>query len=275
MIDGDLQTFDGNGILGTYVNIALFGTYGVTGNGHSLHHREGITFQDRTVHKGTGITLISITADILHSILAGSVGGKLPLHARGEACAAAAAQARGFDHVNNLLRRDILRQNLAQSSVAIYADVLFNAFRIDHAAVAQSNAVLMLVKSGLGQGCHLFSRIPLHVQQTFDDAAFDDVLLHDFCYITDIDVGIAGTFGVHHNNRTNGTQTEAAGFDHTSLLVHAMGNQFLLKFFIDPGTVGGGTTCACTNQNVGTDKAHTIPLLTPPNRWYIPPLRDG
>ena len=54
--------------------------------------------------------------------------------------------------VDDLLGRDLLGEDAAQGGVAVHADVLVDALRVDDAAVAQGDAELVLVELGLGQG---------------------------------------------------------------------------------------------------------------------------
>ena len=85
--------------------------------------------------------------------------GQLPLKAGGEAAASSAAQAGVHQTLDDIIGSHLC-ENLAQGSIAAGADVLFNHFRVDHAAVAQGDPVLLLVEvriyqrldSGLGHG---------------------------------------------------------------------------------------------------------------------------
>ena len=48
-------------ILGTYVDIAIFCAYCVSCNDHTFDHLVRITFHYGTIHKCSGITLVTIT----------------------------------------------------------------------------------------------------------------------------------------------------------------------------------------------------------------------
>ena len=77
LLNGDLQTVDGDGVLGTDIDIALVRADGIAGNGHGLQHHMGVALQHGAVHKRAGVALIGVAADILHIALA--LPGKEPL----------------------------------------------------------------------------------------------------------------------------------------------------------------------------------------------------
>ena len=66
LLDGDLQTLDGDGVLGTDIDIALVRADGIAGNGHGLQHRMGVALQHGAVHERAGVALVGVAADILH-----------------------------------------------------------------------------------------------------------------------------------------------------------------------------------------------------------------
>ena len=65
LLDGDLETVNGDGVLGPDVDVALVGADGVAGDGHSLQHHVGVAFQNGTVHERAGVALVGVAADIL------------------------------------------------------------------------------------------------------------------------------------------------------------------------------------------------------------------
>ncbi len=261
LADGDLQPVDGDGVLGPDVDVALVGADGVAGDGHGLQHAVGVALQHRAVHEGAGVALVGVAGHVLDPVGGGGVVGELPLQAGGEAGAAPAPQAGGLDVVDDLLGRDLLGQDAAQGGVAVHADVLVDVLGVDDAAVAQGDAQLVLVESGVGQGGGGAALVALHVEQPLDDAALDDVLRNDLPHVVGGDLGVAGPLGVDHDDGAHGAQAEAAGLDHLGLLVHLLELQLLLKGLDDLQAVGGGAAGAGTHQNVGTDQIH---LSSPP-----------
>ena len=103
----------------------------------------GIAFQDGAVHERAGVALVRVAADIL--LIRVILLAELPLEAGGEAGAAAAPQARikkGLDYIV----RSHLGENFSEGLISAGSDILFNIFRIDDAAVAQGNPVLLFIK---------------------------------------------------------------------------------------------------------------------------------
>ena len=242
------------------------GTHGVARDGHGLNDGVGVALQHRPVHEGAGVALVGVTADVLDAVRAYRVVGELPLQAGGETGAAPAPETGGLYYVDDLLGRDLLRKDLAQGGVAVHTDVLVDALRVDDAAVAQSDALLVLIELGLGQRGDraLLGHIP--VEQAFDDAALHNVLGDDLLHVVHGNVGVAGPFRVDRDNGTQGTQAETAGAYHSGLLVHTLGHQLLFKFRNDLLTVGRGAAGAGADQDVGTDKTHlfTLPYSAAP-----------
>ena len=86
-----------------------------------------------------------------------------------DAPGAASAKTARLNDFDNLLRR-VLGEAGAQCFVAVKRDVLFNAFGVNHTAVAQCNALLLFIKTNIVKRHLDFARIFL-VQQAIDDAA--------------------------------------------------------------------------------------------------------
>ena len=101
LLDGDLEAVDGNRVFGADVDVALGRADGVAGDGHCLQHDVGVALEDRTVHERAGVAFVGVAADIL---LVGLIDRReAPLPPGREAGAAAAAQPRGEDLVDDLL----------------------------------------------------------------------------------------------------------------------------------------------------------------------------
>jgi len=58
--DGQVKSPDGQGILGTAIDVALVRADGIGGDGHALEDRVRVALQDGAVHEGTRVALIAI-----------------------------------------------------------------------------------------------------------------------------------------------------------------------------------------------------------------------
>ena len=95
LLDGILQTLDGQRVLGPQVDVALLRADGIGADGHALDEAVRVALQDRAVHEGAGVALVGVADDVLDVAL--GLAGELPLETGGEAGAAAAAQAAAQD----------------------------------------------------------------------------------------------------------------------------------------------------------------------------------
>ena len=158
--------------------------------------------------------------------------GELPLLAGGETGAAAAAQA-GIQHFLDDLFGGHLGQRLGQGLVAVKGDVFVDVLGIDHAAVPQRDALLLLVEADLVEALLNAGLVGLviHVDQVLNLAALQQVLGHDLVHVFNLDAAVERSFGINDNNGTRFAQSEAARADHLDFLVKALLLQLLLKAF--------------------------------------------
>ncbi len=59
------ESFDGQRIFCTAVDVAFLCSHGIAADGHSLDEAVGISFKDRAVHKGARVAFVSVTDHIL------------------------------------------------------------------------------------------------------------------------------------------------------------------------------------------------------------------
>ncbi|KAG1529417.1 hypothetical protein G6F51_014152 [Rhizopus arrhizus] len=114
--NGGLQRGDGMRILRAHVDVAVGRAHRQAGNGHALDQHIGVAFHQQAVGKGARIAFVGVADDVF--LVAGRPGHRLQFDAGRKRRATAAAQARGLDHLDDLLRRDLLFEDLAQGSVA-------------------------------------------------------------------------------------------------------------------------------------------------------------
>jgi len=267
LLDSDLQTMNGDGILSTDIYITLICTDSITGNGHSLDNSMGVTFQNRTVHECTGVTFVGVAADILLICIGNEVSGKLPLLTGGEAGAAAAAQT-GIENDLDDLVRSHLGQNLTKSSIAVHSNILFDVLGIDNAAVTQGNTALGLIESSVIQrsasavGSSLFLDLfgNIIVDQSLDDSTLEQMLGNDLRDILSGNFTIENTVGMNNDNGTESAQTEAAGLDDLYLFCKTMLFQFCSKGILNVLTARRGTAGASADEHLSTNHIDLPPI---------------
>ena len=207
-----------------------------------------VALQHGAVHEGAGVALVSVAAGVL--LLGLGVGGELPLAARGEAGAAAAAQARSQHQVDDFLGGH-LGEDLAKGGVAILGNVLVDVLGVDDAAVAQGDTHLLGVEGGLIEG---LGGVVIHhsllVQQALDNTALEQVLGDDFRHVLHGDAAVEGALGIDHHNGAQRAQAKAAGADDVYFLLKALGLDFFLQLFNNLLAVGGSTACTSADQHV-------------------------
>ncbi|MBA7601124.1 hypothetical protein ES703_08191 [subsurface metagenome] len=138
LAEGEFQPFNSQRILSPDIDIALAGTDGKSTDEYSLQDGMRVAFQQRAVHKGTGVALIGITNHILYR--ARGLATEFPLQTGGEASPSPAPQPRLLYLLNHPLRGHF--QCPDQAAIAIPGDILVDALRVDNPAVAQGDAHL-------------------------------------------------------------------------------------------------------------------------------------
>ena len=218
-----------------------------------------VALQDGAVHERARVALVGVAAD---ELLVG-LGGRreLPLHAGGEARAAAAAQA-GLEHDVDDLLRGHLGEDLAQGLVAVKGDVLLDVLRVDDAAVAQRDALLLLVEVYVVEGLDGVVLLDgLLVEQLLDDAALDEVLVHDAGDVLHGHVGVERALRIDDNDRAGLAQAEAAGADNLHFLVQTLLGKLLFKLLDDLSGVGGRTARTTADHHMRANQIHNMFLL--------------
>ena len=230
LVDRDFQALDGDRILRAHINISLVGTNRITSDRHGLQHGVRVALEHRTVHKRARVALVGVAADIF---LAGRLRlGKVPLEPCRETSAAAAAQAGRFENFDHIVRRH-LGQHPAERLIAVVGDVFVDILRVDNAAVAQRDTHLFFIKVGLVERFDLILGNRLGVQQAFDDAPLEQVLVDNLLDILRLNAGIKRAFRVDDDDRTERAQAETARLDDLDLLCQTCRGKLALKFLDD------------------------------------------
>ena len=127
-------------VFGTDVDVALGRSDRDRGDRHPLDQHEGIALHDHAVGKGPAIALVGVADHVFLRRL--GLGHGAPFDAGGESGAAAAAQARLHDLLDD--RFSAGRKRAFESLVAAVRAIIGQRARIDHAAAGEGQARLPL-----------------------------------------------------------------------------------------------------------------------------------
>ncbi len=188
----------------------------------------GVTLQHAAIHERAGVALVGVANDILH--VAVGLGHCCPLQAGGVAAAAPAAQAAGDDLVNHVVGRQ-LGDGLHQGRVAVTGDVLFDALRVDQAAVFQHDLFLAGEERYVGGQAQPLNRLRLQRGDDVGHVVNFDVLIEHF----------ARLFGVYRHQRPGGAQTHAARAADATPALQPLALNFLVQRLFNHRTLGGHT----------------------------------
>ena len=129
----------------SYVYVTLVRADCITCNSHSLDYRVGVTLQNASVHKRTGVALVRVTADKLFAL--GLRCGKAPFTPVGKPPPPRPRSPESF--IICITCSGSFRSNLAQSLITVQSYVLIYVFRVDNTAVFKRYTHLMLVEINL------------------------------------------------------------------------------------------------------------------------------
>ena len=140
--DRTLQRAEGVRIFGAAVDEALGGIDCQPGDRHALDQAERIALHQHAVGEGAAVALVGIADDV--ALLRRSQANGVPLDPGGEPGATPAAQSGQLHHVDD--RRAVHGQRPVEPGIAAMGPVVGHAQRIDHAAAAERQPRLPLLK---------------------------------------------------------------------------------------------------------------------------------
>ena len=225
---------------------------GARADDHALQHGVRVTFDDAPVHEGAGIALIGVADDDrFHVTRLGGVAAGLPFDAGWESAAAAAPQPRALDLGDDLLRAH-LGDRLHQGGIAVDSDVIVDPLRIDDAAVAEHNQ-LLLGKEGNVLQCRylalfLISRRRIH--EVFDRPSLQQVLLDQEGGRLLIDAAVKDAVRLHDHDGTLSTESLATGSDHLDFAPQSLFFDLGFQGLGSSERVAGNASGSGTNENM-------------------------
>ncbi len=240
---------DSDRVLGSNVYVALICADSVARDSHSFKDNVGVALQNGTVHKGSGVALVGVTAHIFLIRIGNDVPCQLPLHARGESAAAPAAETGIKDSLDNVLGLHF-GDHLGKSLIAVGSDVFVYIFGIYNAAVTESNAVLLFIEVCFVKGLDSLIGNGLLVEIFCIDMTVNKVLPYDLGDLVLLDHRVERTLGVNDHNGSQRTKTEAARFDDLHPVAYAVLLYFLVQPFNDLSASRRGTARTAANQNL-------------------------
>ena len=242
----DLEAVNGERVLRADVDEALRGADRVARDRHRLEDRVGVALKSGAVHVRARVALVGVADHVLLAL--GLLLGELPLHACREARAAAAAKP-GLEHfVDDLLGRH-LEEHLLDRLVAVARDVVLDLLGVDHAAVAEHDAVLLLVERDVRLGDELLRLLGV-VAEALDDAALDEVLRDDLLDVLGLDLHVEGALRQDLDDRALLAEAEAAGGDHLDRLVELLLREDALELRDNLVAAAGAARGAAADQDV-------------------------
>ena len=246
LLDRNLQAVNGERILRADVDEALRRTDRVARDHHRLEDAMGVAFERRTVHVRARIAFVGVADHVLLAL--GLLHGEFPLHAGREARAAAAAKAGLQDLLDDILGLH-LEEHLLDRLVAVARNVVIDLLGVDHAAVAEDDAVLLLVERDVRLGDQLL-RLLRVIAETLHDAALDEVLRDDLLDVRILDLHVERALRKDLDDRTLLAEAKAAGRHDLHGLVEILLSELLLEFLGDLVAATRAARRAAADKNV-------------------------
>ena len=181
LVDGVLDAADGHRVLGADIEETPLCADGIAADQHAFHDVQRVGLQHAAVHELAGVAFVGVADDVADLLF--RLGGHGPFLARGETAAAAAAEFRAGDLVDDPLGIARL-EHLDQGLEAAVMEVLFHALRIEHAVVPQGHPALAIEEGHVAVKLEELpaNRLAMHLQ-AIDDLAAENVLADHFVQI--------------------------------------------------------------------------------------------
>jgi len=217
-----------------------------------------IAFQHAAVHEGARVAFVGVAQHVL--LVSRRFAREFPLEPGQEARTSAAAQAGLLYGVRHLLGRHF-GQHLGQCLISVAGDVFFDICRVDDAAVAQYDFLLLLKEINfLQRGNNLRRGGHLEIQPAYR-ASLEQVLGYDFIGILRLQSLVKHPVGVNDGDRTNGAWSQTSRAYQFYFLVQFVLAQGFFKRRNDGMGPGGHTSRAGANQHMRMDGVHNSIIL--------------
>ena len=139
LLQSVLKTLDSKRILCSYIYNSVFCSDSVSTDKHTLNKIVRVGFDNGSVHKCTGVALVSVAYKVFFLALALTCG--IPLEPCREACTASSCKSGSLDDFDYFFGGHTA-YSLFKSRVAVLFYIFLNYFRIDYTAVSESDTCL-------------------------------------------------------------------------------------------------------------------------------------
>ena len=235
-------------ILSANINVTFVSSDCISGNSHSLNKSVGVTLQNRTVHKCTGVTFVGVTSNIFLYVAAIS-GSELPLKTRGESCATTSTKT-GIKHCLNDLIGSHLSQNLTKCSITVNSYVLVHIFRVNNTTITKCNSLLLFIELCLGQRCYNVVIATLAIFKSGYGTSLEQMFLNYLRNICRLYHAIECAIRVNDHNRTQCTKTKASGNNDLYFFCKTFSFKLFFERISQCKATGRSTTGTAANKNM-------------------------
>ena len=142
-----------------------------------------------------------------------------------------------------------LEEHLLNRLVAVARDVVLDLLGVDHAAVPEDDAVLLLVERDVRLGDELLRLLGV-VAETLHDTALDEMLGDDLLDVRGLDLDVESALRKDLDDRTLLAEAEAARRDDLHLFLEAGGLELVRERLDDLVGAARAARSAAANQYV-------------------------
>ena len=249
LIDGISQAFHGDGILRAHVDVTLGSADGVTAQHHTFDDAVGIALQQAAVHKCARIALVGVTDHELAPVPGHGLHARLPLHARGEACAAAAPEARVLDNGHHVLLTHAVK-GLGKGRVTVPGHIGFQGGEFHLAAVAQGDADLALEETDVLHFRHMDAHVVVKICILLADLIVHQVLQHHVLHLFRVHFRVEHAVRLNQDHGAKCAGAHTAGDQHLHLVLQFVGLKRLEQGVLHVLAVGGNAARASAHQHL-------------------------
>ena len=166
-----------------------------------------VSLKDRSVHERTGVTFVSVTADILYG--SQFSGSGFPLDTEREACASSSTKHCVFHGVNDVLGIHFIETS-CECLISLNSDVLFDIHGVDETAVLKGDLHLLGIEGVVLKSMGDLGSVGLFCEETLYGASTHDVGVPYLFHVFGFNMGVHDLIGIGYHERSLGTKAHAS-----------------------------------------------------------------